>query len=73
MNADAQAKRATDSRDAGERWRSANGTVLAWMAVRAGVPAEGAVARVRERYSPHAVETAAQEAWVLRFAGRAAP
>jgi protein-tyrosine phosphatase len=43
------------------------GTVLACMAILAGVPAANAVAWVRANYDVHAVETAAQEAWVLQF------
>lgn len=48
------------------------GTVLACMAVLAGVPAAEAVPWVRAAYRPQAVETAEQEAWVRWFAGRAA-
>jgi len=44
------------------------GTVLACMAVLAGVPPEQAVAWVRGSYRPEAVETADQEAWVGWFA-----
>jgi hypothetical protein len=44
------------------------GTVLACMAVLAGVPAAEAVSWVRAAYRPGAVETAAQEAWVQWFA-----
>ena len=44
------------------------GTVLACMAVLAGVAAEHAVAWVREHYDPRAVETPDQAAWILRFA-----
>jgi len=40
------------------------GTVLACMAVLAGVPPAQAVAWVRASYRPEAVETADQEAWV---------
>ena len=47
------------------------GTVLACMAVLAGVPAEEAVPWVRGVYRPQAVETAEQEAWVQWFADRA--
>ena len=43
------------------------GTVLACMAVLAGVPPTGAVAWVRAAYRPQAVETAEQEAWVRWF------
>ena len=43
------------------------GTVLACMAVLAGVPAADAVSWVRAAYRPEAVETADQEAWVLWF------
>ena len=43
------------------------GTVLACMAILAGVPAEDAVDWVRSNYDARAVETAEQEAWVLRF------
>jgi hypothetical protein len=49
------------------------GTVLACMAVLAGVPAAEAVAWVRAHYRPAAVETAAQEAWVAWFAQRDSP
>jgi hypothetical protein len=45
------------------------GTVLACMAVLAGVPTAEAVAWVRAAYRPQAVETAEQEAWVEWFAG----
>ena len=45
------------------------GTVLACMAVLAGVPASETVSWVREAYRPQAVETPEQEAWVQWFAG----
>ena len=48
------------------------GTVLACMAVLAGVPPADAVSWVRAAYRPEAVETAEQEAWVQWFAGWAA-
>ena len=48
------------------------GTVLACMAVLAGVPAPEAVPWVRAAYRREAVETADQEAWVQWFAGWAA-
>jgi hypothetical protein len=48
------------------------GTVLACMAVLAGVPSAEAVPWVRAAYRPEAVETAEQEAWVQWFAGWAA-
>ena len=48
------------------------GTVLACMAVLAGVPAPEAVSWVRAAYRREAVETADQEAWVQWFAGWAA-
>jgi hypothetical protein len=44
------------------------GTVLACMAVLAGVPSAEAVAWVRAAYRTDAVETADQEAWVRWFA-----
>ena len=44
------------------------GTVLACMAVLAGVPSSDAVAWVRAAYRPEAVETAEQEEWVRWFA-----
>ncbi|HEY6834845.1 MAG TPA: protein-tyrosine phosphatase family protein [Gaiellaceae bacterium] len=44
------------------------GTVLACMAVLAGVPSAEAVSWVREAYRPQAVETPEQEAWVQWFA-----
>lgn len=43
------------------------GTVLACMAILAGVSADQAVEWVRTNYDPRAVETAEQEAWVLWF------
>ena len=49
------------------------GTVLACMAVLAGVPAEEAVAWVRGVYRPQAVETPEQEAWVEWFGRWAGP
>lgn len=44
------------------------GTVLACMAILAGVPASEAVAWVRTHYRPDAVETPEQEEWVQEFA-----
>ena len=44
------------------------GTVLACLAVLAGVEPSGAVAWVRRNYDPAAVETAEQEMWVEWFA-----
>lgn len=49
------------------------GTVLACMAVLAGVPPAEAVAWVRAEYRWDAVETAGQEAWVEWFADWADP
>jgi len=46
------------------------GTVLACMAVLAGVPAKDAVAWVRRSYDVRAVETDAQAEWVQWFARR---
>jgi len=46
------------------------GTVLACMAVLAGVPSTNAVAWVRGTYNQRPVETPAQEGWVLWFAER---
>ena len=48
------------------------GTVLACMAVLAGVPAAEAVSWLPAAYRTQAVEPAEQEAWVRWFAGRAA-
>ncbi len=50
--------------------RGRTGTVLACMAVLAGVPATDAVGWVRRHHVPGAVEGSAQEAWVLAFAER---
>ncbi|MFE9243378.1 protein-tyrosine phosphatase family protein [Nocardiopsis sp. NPDC006938] len=47
--------------------RGRTGTALSCMAVLDGVPASGAVAYVRAHYSPHAVETPEQEAYVRAF------
>lgn len=47
------------------------GTVLACMAVLAGVPPGEAVAWVRHTYRAEAVETVEQEEWVRWFVGRA--
>jgi hypothetical protein len=57
----------TEAGCAGGRGRT--GTALACLAILDGVPAAEAVAYVRERYSPHAVETPAQRAFVERFTG----
>jgi hypothetical protein len=46
------------------------GTVLACMAILAGVPPNDAVAWTRRHYRPDAIETPAQEAWVRWFAAR---
>ena len=46
------------------------GTVMACLAILSGVPAEDAVAWVREHYHERAVETPWQRGWVKRFAGR---
>ena len=46
------------------------GTVMACLAILSGVPAEQAVAWVREHYNERAVETPWQRGWVKRFAGR---
>ncbi|XVV02357.1 protein-tyrosine phosphatase family protein [Actinosynnema sp. CA-248983] len=43
------------------------GTVIACLAVLAGVPAEEAVAWTRAHYRKHAVETPWQKRWVRRF------
>ena len=45
------------------------GTVLACMAILAGIAPGQAVEWVRNHYDPAAVETSAQEDWVLWFAG----
>ena len=44
------------------------GTVLACMAILAGVPSEDAVTWVREHYDERAIESRAQEDWPLWFA-----
>jgi len=44
-------------------------TVLACVAMLAGVPADQAVGWVRTHYDPLAIETPAQEQWVQWFAG----
>jgi protein-tyrosine phosphatase len=49
--------------------RGRTGTALSCLAVLDGVPAQEAVAYVREYYSPRAVETPGQEAYVRRFGG----
>src|SRR3954451_16454765 len=49
------------------------GTVLACMAVLAGVDSADAVGWVRENYRAEAVETAEQEAWVAWFAQHISP
>ncbi len=48
------------------------GTVLACMAVLAGVPSDAAVAWVRSNYDERAVETVEQEDWVRSFPGTTA-
>lgn len=47
--------------------RGRTGTALAVLAVLDGVPADDAVAWVRGRYHPHAVETPWQRRWVRRL------
>ncbi len=49
------------------------GTMLACMAVLAGVPSDQAVQWVRANYSPKAVERDSQARWVEWFASRADP
>lgn len=49
------------------------GTVLACLAVRAGVPSREAVAWTRAHHHPRAVETPWQRRWVRRFPTRDAP
>ena len=50
--------------------RGRTGTALACLAVIDGVPADQAVAYVRQRYDPHAVETRWQKRYVARFPAR---
>ncbi|MGQ0773412.1 MAG: protein-tyrosine phosphatase family protein [Pseudonocardiales bacterium] len=50
--------------------RGRTGTALACLAVLDGVPAEQAVAYVREHYDVRAVETPWQRRYVTRFSGR---
>ena len=47
--------------------RGRTGTALACLAVIDGVPANQAVAFVRQHYDPHAVETPWQKRYVARF------
>jgi protein-tyrosine phosphatase len=49
--------------------RGRTGTALACLAVIDGVPADEAVAFVRRRYQPGAVETPWQKRYVRRFSG----
>ncbi len=49
------------------------GTVLACMAVLAGIPSEDAVSWVRKHYCPRAVQEPSQQYWMERFAERHAP
>ena len=50
--------------------RGRTGTALACLAILDGVPAAEAVAYVRERYHPRAVETPWQKRFVRKFDGR---
>ena len=50
--------------------RGRTGTALACLAVLDGVPATDATAYVRRHYSPHAVETPSQRAFVATFLPR---
>lgn len=50
--------------------RGRTGTSLACLAVLDGVPADQAVAYVRDHYDPRAVETPWQRRYVTRFPGR---
>jgi len=47
--------------------RGRTGTALACLAIIDGVPAEHAVAFVRQHYDPHAVETPWQRRYISRF------
>lgn len=47
--------------------RGRTGTALACLAVIDGVPANRAVAFVRQHYAPHAIETPWQKRYVARF------
>jgi protein-tyrosine phosphatase len=49
------------------------GTVIACLAVLAGVPAADAVAWTRREYRPHAVETRGQKRWVEWFGAQLPP
>lgn len=53
--------------------RGRTGTALACLAVLDGVPPRQAVAYVRARYDPHAVETPWQRRYVSRFAAAGSP
>ncbi|HTQ89658.1 MAG TPA: protein-tyrosine phosphatase family protein [Streptosporangiaceae bacterium] len=49
--------------------RGRTGTALACLAILDGIPGTEAVAFVRERYDPHAVETPGQRRYVARWPG----
>lgn len=49
--------------------RGRTGTVIACLAILAGVPHREAVAWTRAHHHPHAVETPWQRLWVIRFPG----
>src|SRR6266540_1920322 len=75
--ADAQIISAWQQAQAGKRVEVAcigghgrTGTVLACMAVLAGIPADEAVSWVRARYCVRAVQEPAQQYWMERFAER---
>ena len=77
--ADRQIRAAYERAKAGERVEVAcigghgrTGTVLACMAILAGVPAQEAVAWLRSVYCPRAVQEPSQQYWIERFAERLA-
>lgn len=53
--------------------RGRTGTALACLSILAGTPPEEAVAYVRERYDPHAVETPWQRRYIRHFHRRDLP
>ena len=75
--ADVQIKDAWRRAQAGERIEVAcvgghgrTGTVLACMAILAGVPVDEAVPWLRSVYCPRAVQEPSQQYWIERFAER---
>lgn len=71
MEAFARARSGQDVPVGCHRGNGRTGTILACLAILAGVPADLAVPWVRDRYRPQAVDTQAQQDWVVNHFAQA--